>query len=136
MLQDCNSASFFALLAGEATHSGMREQISICVRFVHIKEGENKVEVREDFLWLVEAESTKRVALAEKFMNTLNEFGIDIHKMRAQGYDGAANMSGVHKRSTQEEYGPSYGNRYQRQCTAIVRRTPLILPLVMLVGSP
>ena len=82
----------------------MREQISICVRFVHIKEGENKVEVREDFLWLVEAESTKRVALAEKFMNTLNEFGIDIHKMRAQGYDGAANMSGVHKRSTQEEY--------------------------------
>ena len=100
LLQNCNSASFFAFLADEATHSGMKEQISICVRFVHRKEGENKVEVRENFLWLVEAESTRRVALAEKFMNTLNEFGIDIHKMRAQGYDGAANMSGVHKGST------------------------------------
>ena len=98
LLKDCNSAPFFALLEDEATDSGTMEQISICVGFVPRKYGENKVEVREDFLGFVEAESTKGVALAKKFMNTITEFGIDTHKMRAQGRDGAANMSGVHRR--------------------------------------
>ena len=32
-----------------------------------------------------------------KVHDTLTEFGIDIHKMRAQGCDGAANISGVHR---------------------------------------
>ena len=30
-------------------------------------------------------------------MTTKAEFGIETRKMRAQGYDGAANMSGVHR---------------------------------------
>lgn len=51
----------------------------------------------EDFPRFVEAENTKGVAIAEKFINTLTEFGINTHKMRAQGYDGAANMLGVHR---------------------------------------
>ena len=54
------------------------------------------MEVREEFLGFVEAESTKGVALAEKFMTTQAEFGIETRKMRAQGYDGAANMARVH----------------------------------------
>ena len=72
------------------------EQISICVRFVHRKDEDNTVEVREEFLGFVEAESTKGVALAE-FMTTQAEFVIETHMMRAQGYDGAANMAGVHR---------------------------------------
>ena len=39
LLQDYNSVPSFALLAGEATDSGTKEQISICVRFVLRKEG-------------------------------------------------------------------------------------------------
>ena len=54
------------------------------------------MEVREDFLGFLEAESTKGVALAE-FMTTQAEFVIETRKMRAQGYDGAANMAGVHR---------------------------------------
>lgn len=73
------------------------EQISVCVRFVPRKDGEYKVELTEDFPRFVEAENTKGVAIAEKFINTLTEFGINTHKMRAQGYDGAANMLGVHR---------------------------------------
>ena len=92
MVKDCNRAQFYAFLADEAT-----EQISICVRFVHRKDEDNTVEVREEFLGFVEAESTKGVALAEKFMTTQAEFGIETRKMRAQGYDGAANMAGVHR---------------------------------------
>ncbi|XP_068742056.1 52 kDa repressor of the inhibitor of the protein kinase-like [Montipora capricornis] len=97
LVKDCNRAQFNAFLADEATDASTMEQISICVRFVHRKDEDNTVEVREEFLGFVEAESTKGVALAEKFMTTQAEFGIETRKMRAQGYDGAANMAGVHR---------------------------------------
>ncbi|XP_068742324.1 zinc finger MYM-type protein 1-like [Montipora capricornis] len=97
LVKDCNRAQFYAFLADEATDASTMEQISICVRFVHRKDEDNTVEVREEFLGFVEAESTKGVALAEKFMTTQAEFGIETRKMRAQGYDGAANMAGVHR---------------------------------------
>ena len=44
---------------------------------------DNTVEVREEFLGFVVAEITKGVALAEKFLTTQAEFGIETHKMRA-----------------------------------------------------
>ena len=97
LVKDCNRAQFYAFLADEATDASTMEQISICVRFVHWKDEDNTVEVREEFLGFVEAESTKGVALAEKFMTTQAEFGIETRKMRAQGYNGAADMAGVHR---------------------------------------
>lgn len=73
------------------------------------KEGENKEEVREDFLGFVEAESTKGVALTEKFMTPL--LSLELTSIKCE-----------HKYVTvlqifQEytgKYRPSYGNRYQR----------------------
>ena len=97
LVKDCNRAQFYVFLADEATDASTMEQISICVHFVHWKDEDNTVEVREEFLGFVVAESTKGVALAEKFTTTQAEFGIETHKMRAQGYDGAANMAGVHR---------------------------------------
>ena len=97
MVKDCNRAQFYAFLADEATDASTMEQISICVRFVHRKDEDNTVEVRKEFLGFVESESTKGVELAEKFMTTQAEFGIETRKVRAQGYDGAANMAGVHR---------------------------------------
>jgi hypothetical protein len=54
-------------------------------------------EVKEHFLGFVEAHSTTGEALAEAFLNTLEEYGIDVNKIRGQGYDGAANMAGKHR---------------------------------------
>ena len=85
LLKDCNRAQFYAFLADEATDASTMEQISICVHFVHQKDEDNTVEVREEFLGFVEAESTKGVALAEKFMTTQAKFGIETRKMGAQG---------------------------------------------------
>lgn len=59
------------------------------------------MEVREEFLGFVEAESTKGVALAEKFMTTQAEFGIEIRN-----------------------------SMYQKQCTSIAKHTLLTLLLV------
>ncbi|XP_015752376.1 PREDICTED: uncharacterized protein LOC107332163 [Acropora digitifera] len=96
LVKECNRAQFYAFLADEATDASTMEQISICVHFVHWKDDDNTVEVRKEFLGFVVAESTKGVALAEKFTTTQAEFGIETHKMRAQGYDGVANMAGEH----------------------------------------
>ena len=85
-------------LANEATDASTMEQISICVCFVDRKDEDiSTLEVREEFLGFVEAESTKAAVLAEKFMTTQAEFRIETRKMCAQGYEGAANMAGVHR---------------------------------------
>lgn len=84
-------------LANEATDACTMEQILICVCFVDRKDEDSTLEVREEFLGFVEAESTKAAVLAEKFMTTQAEFRIETHKMCAQGYEGAANMAGVHR---------------------------------------
>ena len=126
LVKDWNRAQFYAFLADEATDASTMEQISICVRFVHRKDEDNTVEVREEFLGFVEAESTKGVALAEKFMTTQAEFGIETCKMCVQGYDGAANMAGVH-RGVQA----IINSMYQKQCTSIAKHTLLTLLLVM-----
>ena len=64
----------------------------------HRNEEDNTTEVRKEFLGFVPVESTTVQALADKFLNTLEEYGIIVNQMRAQCYDGAANMSGVHRR--------------------------------------
>ena len=51
--------------------------------------------VREDFLSFVNADKGTNVeALATKFLEALNNLGLPLDEMRAQGYDGASVMSG------------------------------------------
>ena len=64
---------------------------------MHRNEEDNTTEVREEFIGFVPAESTTGQALADKFLSMLEEYGIIVNYMRAQGYDGAANMSEVHR---------------------------------------
>lgn len=92
LIQDCNNAPFFAFIADEATDCSTREQVSICVRYL-----DRSGDVQEQFLEFVEAKRTTGEALAQLFLSSLEDLGINIEKMRAQGYDGAANMSGKHR---------------------------------------
>ncbi|XP_062576880.1 52 kDa repressor of the inhibitor of the protein kinase-like [Saccostrea cucullata] len=89
----CNSAGCFGFIADEAKDCSTSEQISLCVRFYDRSTGE----VKEYFLGFVEADSTTGEALAETFLNTLEEYGINVNNIRGQGYDGAANMAGKHR---------------------------------------
>ena len=57
-------------LANEATDASTMEQISICVCFVDRKDEDSTLEVREEFLGFVEAESTKGAVLAANVDNT------------------------------------------------------------------
>ena len=92
LVQKCNNAPCFAFIADEATDCSTREQVSICVRYL-----DESNDIQEQFLEFMEAKSTTGEALAQLFLSTLEYIGIDIEKMRAQGYDGAANMSGKHR---------------------------------------
>jgi len=93
LVQDCNAARYFGFIADEATDCSTKEQASICIRFF---DQTTKI-VREEFLGFVEAQSTTGEALAELFTDELESKGIDLEKMRAQAYDGAANMAGIHR---------------------------------------
>lgn len=71
----------------------LNEQISLCVRFVDKNEA-GKHFVEEDFISFVRAENgTTAEAFADQFLEALNEVGLPVQKIRAQGYDRASVMS-------------------------------------------
>lgn len=43
------------------------------------------------------ASATTGEVLADIFISTIKQYGIKIGNWRAQGYDGAVNLSGIHK---------------------------------------
>ena len=55
----------------------------------------DNLQVRDDFVQFIECDTgiTGR-ALAEKMTSFIEAHGLDLHKLRGQGYDGAGNMSG------------------------------------------
>ena len=100
ILDDLNSARFFAILADEVT-SHNTEHLAICARFV-----DSNREIREEFLTFVELERITGERIAESILAFLKENDVPVGNMRGQGYDGATNMSscnvGVQARIRQE----------------------------------
>ncbi|CAC5420415.1 unnamed protein product [Mytilus coruscus] len=94
IVDKCNSSKFFALIADESTDVSTREQVSVCLRYIQRDSLSGDVSIKEDFLDFIMATSTKGEHLAELLIEALQGAGVNIAKMRAQGYDGAANMSG------------------------------------------
>ncbi|GBM43804.1 hypothetical protein AVEN_225696-1 [Araneus ventricosus] len=66
------------------------EQFSLCVRYVE----DQKYKIREDFLTFVPVYEVTGAGLANTVLETLSILGLDLKKMRGQGYDGAATMRG------------------------------------------
>lgn len=56
-----------------------------------------KMQVREDFFCFEVADSDTGQALPERFLEAQQACGLDVDRMRAQGYDGPANMVGIHR---------------------------------------
>ena len=94
IVESCNNSKFSTLIADETTDTSTREQVSVCLRYLERDPISNKISIKEDFLDFVMATSTTGEHLAELLIETLNNAGINTMNMRAQGYDGAANMSG------------------------------------------
>ena len=89
LVKKFTQAEYFSVLADETTDISCKEQLSICIRYV---DSDNCLQ--EDFLQFIEVDGLSGESLSRAILTNLQRFGIDISKMRGQGYDGAAAMSG------------------------------------------
>ncbi|XP_025191788.1 52 kDa repressor of the inhibitor of the protein kinase-like [Melanaphis sacchari] len=90
IIKKISKSNYFSVLADETTDIAQIEQFSICIRYFE----EELVVLREDFLTFVPVHDVTGLGLATVLLNTLKELGLDLDKLRGQGYDGAATMSG------------------------------------------
>jgi len=81
-----SKSNYFSVLADETTDIAQIEQFSICIRYFE----EELVVLREDFLTFVPVHDVTGHGLATVLLNTLKELGLNLDKLRGQGYDGAA----------------------------------------------
>ena len=87
-LQD--GSKVFSLIADESRDCSNKEQMPLIIRFVS-----ESNEIQEMFLTFVECEQgTSGKLVASLIESTCQSLGLDLHKCRGQGYDGASNMSG------------------------------------------
>ena len=89
LVKDIAQSEYFSVLADETTDIACKEQLSLCVRYVDTDNC-----LQEHFLQFVEVEGLSGKELSEAILTNLQKFGIDVSRMRGQGYDGAAAMSG------------------------------------------
>ena len=75
------------------------------------------MQVHEDFFRFEEAASDTEKAVPERFLEAQQAGGMDVDRMRAQGYDGPENMEEVSK-----QLSPI---AYQSQFMSIVRLTSI-----------
>lgn len=92
LVDKVNSAQGFSILADETSDISTTEQLSLCVRYVEVIDGQHFV--KEDFLQFEQVTSVTGESLAKKIIEHFQKYGVDLNYVRGQGYDGAANMAG------------------------------------------
>lgn len=88
---EIKDAQIFSILLDETTDVSNKEQVSFVVCYV------SDMEIKERFLQVCTVESTTGKELEKVVISLLQENGLDLKNIRGQGYDGAANMSGMYK---------------------------------------
>ena len=78
-------SKFFSVLSDETRDASRTDQLTICLRYVTCRNG--KRVVVENFLNFCEVADRTGHGLAKLILDTLTAEGIDIKKMRGQGYD-------------------------------------------------
>lgn len=98
--QEIESAQFFSIIMDTTQDQTKTDQLSQVVRYVSILKDEaerpTSLVVNERFLGFREITDQTGEALEEEIIKSLEEKQLKLSKCRGQGYDGAANMSGVY----------------------------------------
>lgn len=90
ILEEIHKSKIFSILMDETTDVSHTEQVSFVVRYVH------DFKIKERFIQVFNVQSTTGEALEKEVISMLNTNNLNIDDMRGQGYDGAANMSGIY----------------------------------------
>lgn len=96
---EIQTSPFVTLIFDTTQDIAKIDQLSIVFRYVTIKTDDEEkpvnLVIEEAFCGFAEVESQKSEYLEKTVLSIIEEFS-DVSKVRGQGYDGAANMSGVY----------------------------------------
>ncbi|GBN28143.1 repressor of the inhibitor of the protein kinase [Araneus ventricosus] len=90
LVRNVRKSISYSVLADETTDIIQIEQFSLCVRYVE----DQSYKIREDFLTFAPVYDVNGEGLANTVLETLSILGLELKKMRSQGYNGAATMRG------------------------------------------
>ncbi|CAG4956719.1 unnamed protein product [Parnassius apollo] len=86
-------AQFFAILTDETTEISRMEQVSLCLRYVDLKDVKHH-KIKEMFLEYIPTVDVTGSDLANLIITALKKHGLESSHTVGQCYDGAAAMSG------------------------------------------
>ena len=89
ILGDTRAATWFSLIADEATDSSHNEQLSLLIRV------DSHYTIHEDTLGFVQLKNMKANTLYSIIKNILIHCSLPIVQCRGQAFNGASNMSGA-----------------------------------------
>ena len=92
LLSKIQTCAFYSTIVDTTSDTTRSDQVSIVLRWVSIDGG--SVTIQETFLSFVHTTVSTAEGLAELVSKWLVEHGLDLCKIRSQGYDGALVMSG------------------------------------------
>ncbi|XP_053156183.1 zinc finger MYM-type protein 1-like [Hemicordylus capensis] len=100
IIKDANTAAFFSVIIDTTQDAGKTDQLSQVVRFVSVETNEKdqpvEIKIHESFLGFLVVEDQTASGFTQSILNAMESNKLDILKLRGQGYDGAATMSGVY----------------------------------------
>lgn len=94
IIADIKKAKYYGILFDSTPDESKTDQMSQIIRYVHIEN--DIVEVRESFLGFILMSGKTAEDMSKDIQEQLEKDGLDISLCRAQGYDNAASMSGIH----------------------------------------
>ena len=93
IVQKAAQSRFFSIMADETTDSATKEQLSVCIRY--LERTDHGCDVKEDFVCFAELEQADAKTIADTLTDELKCLsGLNMQKLRGQGFDGASVMSG------------------------------------------
>ena len=94
ILEEIRAASLFSIMADEATDASNKEQLAVCIRYVH----SSTLKIEERFLGFSECEtSVSGQAIAAHILKLLETWQLPASQLHGQTYDGAGAMAGKTK---------------------------------------
>ncbi|GAU88597.1 hypothetical protein RvY_01267 [Ramazzottius varieornatus] len=92
IVKEVHASPFYSLLLDTTTDGGGLDQLSLILQYT-MEDGE----IREEFLEFIDASlATTGEELTRVIMDRLRAWGLDIRRLRGQGYDAGSNFAGHH----------------------------------------
>jgi hypothetical protein len=120
LVNKINASSFYSIIIDSTQDISKVDQLSLIFRYVEIVHSNNVVTeiiINESFLGFVPVENQSADTISNKIISSLNNLNISINKLCGQGYDGAANMSGIYN-GVQEKISEKVENAPYVHCAA------------------